>query len=72
MSLNDKRKYQSYRFVSLHAQSGLNACVQTRKCDKKVAEFGNTNANHAPILIGSGYQVSFSSNFIQFFSLLLL
>ena len=50
----------------------LNACVQTRKCDKKVAEFGNANANHGPILVGPSYQISFSSNFIQFLSVLLL
>ena len=33
----------------------LNACVQTRKCDKKVAEFGKANANHGPIFVGPGY-----------------
>ena len=36
---------------------------------KKVAKFGNTNANHGPVLVGSGYQVSFLSSFIQFLSL---
>ena len=49
----------------------LNACVQTRKRDKKVAEFGKANVNHGPILDGPTYQISFSSNFIQFLSVLL-
>ena len=38
---------------------------------KKVVEFGNANANHGQILVGPSYQISFSSNFIQFLSVLL-